>query len=184
METKQTYKSTLLNEAIPKEIDRYLDYSMTVTRIITEKLRSESISQKEFAKSLGKKESQVSEWLSGRHNFTLRTLADISAKYELDFSDAFKLAIKEQLYANPFESMLKEFGKALVDSKTLYFNAINQAFKQDYASDINLNKTILETIINGVENENTIISDESTSTATITESDATKSDPKIFQLVA
>jgi len=91
MKTNENYKSTLLNEPVPEEIDRYLDYSMTITRMITEKLRSKSITLKEFAKALGKKEAQVSEWLSGRHNFSLRSLSEISAKYDLDFSDAFKL---------------------------------------------------------------------------------------------
>lgn len=104
MKTNENYKSTLLNEPVPEEIDRYLDYSMTITRIIVEKLRSESITLKEFAKALGKKESQVSEWLSGRHNFTLRLLSEISAKYDLDFSDAFRLSINQQRQFNPRES--------------------------------------------------------------------------------
>lgn len=97
MKTNENYKSTLLNEPVPEEIDRYLDYSMTITRIIVEKLRSESITLKEFAKALGKKESQVSEWLSGRHIFTLRSLSEISVKYDLDFSDAFKIEKKEAI---------------------------------------------------------------------------------------
>ncbi|MBR1468552.1 MAG: helix-turn-helix transcriptional regulator [Prevotella sp.] len=37
------------------------------------------MTQKEFARRMGKTESEVSVWLSGQHNFTLRTLARISA---------------------------------------------------------------------------------------------------------
>lgn len=105
MKTNENYKSTLLNEPVPEEIDRYLDYSMTITRMITEKLRSESITLKEFATALGKKESKVSEWLNGRHNFTLRLLSEISAKYDLDFSDAFRLPGVNQQNFNPVDGI-------------------------------------------------------------------------------
>ena len=37
------------------------------------------MTQKEFAKEVGKTEPEVSRWLSGTHNFTLRTLAKISS---------------------------------------------------------------------------------------------------------
>lgn len=102
MKKNQNDKSNLLQEPIAKEVDRYLDFTMSVTKIIIDKLRNEKITKREFARSLGKNESQISEWLSGRHNFTLRTLADISAKYELDFSEAFKLVIEDALSVNQF----------------------------------------------------------------------------------
>jgi len=37
------------------------------------------ISKKELAKSLGKRPSEITRWLSGQHNFTIRTLSMISA---------------------------------------------------------------------------------------------------------
>ena len=45
---------------------------------ITETLRKKGITQKRFAQMLGKRESEVSEWLSGNRNFTIDTLSDIS----------------------------------------------------------------------------------------------------------
>lgn len=105
MNTNENYKSTLLNEPVPEEIGRYLDYSMTITRRIIEKLRSESITLKKFAKALGKKESQVSEWLIGRHNFSLRLLSEISVKHDLDFSDAFRLPGVNQQNFSPVEGI-------------------------------------------------------------------------------
>ena len=42
-------------------------------------LTERGISQKEFAELMGKRESEISKWLKGTHNFTLRTLAKISA---------------------------------------------------------------------------------------------------------
>ena len=78
------------NFKLDSNISRYLDYSMTITRMITEKMREEGITIKQLARMLNRRESQVDDWLSGRQNFTLRMLADISVVLELDFSEAFK----------------------------------------------------------------------------------------------
>lgn len=78
------------NSKLDSNISRYLDYSMTITRMITEKMREEGITIKQLARMLNRRESQVDDWLSGRQNFTLRMLADISVVLDLDFSEAFK----------------------------------------------------------------------------------------------
>ncbi|MBR4951459.1 MAG: helix-turn-helix transcriptional regulator, partial [Alistipes sp.] len=36
------------------------------------------MTQRELAEALGKKEAEVSRWMRGTHNFTIRTLAKIS----------------------------------------------------------------------------------------------------------
>lgn len=41
-------------------------------------LKKKGISQKELAAMMGKRESEISKWLTGRHNFTIKTLASIS----------------------------------------------------------------------------------------------------------
>lgn len=41
-------------------------------------LKKKGLSQKELAVKMGKRESEISRWLTGRHNFTTNTLADIS----------------------------------------------------------------------------------------------------------
>ena len=42
-----------------------------------EVLKSEGLTQKEFAHKLHKRESEISRWLTGRHNFTMQTIAKI-----------------------------------------------------------------------------------------------------------
>ncbi|MBR5184273.1 MAG: helix-turn-helix transcriptional regulator, partial [Bacteroidales bacterium] len=42
------------------------------------------LTQKQFAKMVGKTEPEVCRWLSGRHNFTIRTLAKISTALGTD----------------------------------------------------------------------------------------------------
>lgn len=51
---------------------------MLLASKITDALKKKSITQKRFAQMLGKRESEVSEWLSGNRNFTIDTLSDIS----------------------------------------------------------------------------------------------------------
>lgn len=42
------------------------------------------MTQKYFAKGIGRSEAEVSRWLGGTHNFTLSTIAKISAYFGED----------------------------------------------------------------------------------------------------
>ena len=54
------------------------DLSFEIADYIDAILKKKGLTQKELAKKMGKRESEVSRWLTGRHNFTTNTLADIS----------------------------------------------------------------------------------------------------------
>ncbi len=71
----------LLNEClanIPNDITIEIDLSFDIANRIDTILSNRNISQKDFAAIMGKKESEVSKWLKGTHNFTLRTIAKIT----------------------------------------------------------------------------------------------------------
>lgn len=63
--------------AIPKEIDVFVTRSFDIVDRIHEILKLKNLSQKDLAFLLDKKESEVSKWMSGTHNFTLKTLIRI-----------------------------------------------------------------------------------------------------------
>jgi transcriptional regulator with XRE-family HTH domain len=42
-------------------------------------MKERGLSKKQFADALGRKPSEVTKWLSGEHNFTLKTIASLSA---------------------------------------------------------------------------------------------------------
>ena len=44
---------------------------------ISEILKAKGLTQKDFARLLNKRESEISKWLTGRHNFTTQTIARI-----------------------------------------------------------------------------------------------------------
>lgn len=63
---------------IPLEIQKETSFSFAVSDKIHRLLTEKRMTQKELAKKMGKTEAEVSVWLTGQHNFTLRTLAKIS----------------------------------------------------------------------------------------------------------
>lgn len=42
-------------------------------------LKRKGMTQKDLANKMGKRESEISKWLTGRHNFTTNTIAGISS---------------------------------------------------------------------------------------------------------
>ena len=74
--------SPILRQAlseIPDDVRREVDLSYGIADRIAAILKREKMTQKEFARRLGKSEPEVSAWLAGGHNFTIRTLARISS---------------------------------------------------------------------------------------------------------
>ena len=51
--------------------------SFGIAERISEILKSKGLTQKDFARLLGKRESEISKWMTGRHNFTTQTIARI-----------------------------------------------------------------------------------------------------------
>ena len=64
---------------IPEEVVIQVNLSFEIADKIAEILKRQNMSQREFAKKIKRSEAEVSRWLSGTHNFTLSTIAKISA---------------------------------------------------------------------------------------------------------
>lgn len=72
------YKQIL--EETPLETKIFVDkYSDLIVRI-NQVLREQGISQKELAENMDKKPSEISRWLSGNQNITLRSIAKLEAE--------------------------------------------------------------------------------------------------------
>lgn len=64
--------------AVPEERKAEFELSFAIATRIDEVLKRKGMTQRELAGRLGKRESEVSKWLTGRHNFTTNTIARIS----------------------------------------------------------------------------------------------------------
>jgi DNA-binding Xre family transcriptional regulator len=62
----------------PLDLKTQLRYSDAIAIRLDGMLKKRGMSQRDLARNTGKTEAEVSRWLGGTHNFTLRTLAKIS----------------------------------------------------------------------------------------------------------
>lgn len=67
-----------MQKNIPNELKVQIDLSFAISDKIASVLNERGMTNKEFAKLVGKTEAEVSRWLGGTHNFTLKTIARIS----------------------------------------------------------------------------------------------------------
>ena len=55
-----------------------MEMSVVIANRIYDILEAKGMSQRDFARLMGKSENEVSRWLSGTHNLTMATLCKIS----------------------------------------------------------------------------------------------------------
>lgn len=61
--------------SIPSNVRAQFNLTYDVAERLDSLLTQKGITQRALAQKLGKRESEVSRWLTGRHNFTLHTIA-------------------------------------------------------------------------------------------------------------
>ncbi|MDE6392658.1 MAG: helix-turn-helix domain-containing protein [Muribaculaceae bacterium] len=62
---------------VSPEVRRRVDLSFLIVDRIHSILKEKGLKQKDLANMLGKKESEISKWMRGTHNFTLETISAI-----------------------------------------------------------------------------------------------------------
>ena len=68
-----------IRETISPEMKIQMELSVAIANRIYSILEQRGMSQKDFARLMGKTETEVSRWLSGTHNLTLSTIAKITS---------------------------------------------------------------------------------------------------------
>ena len=68
-----------IRSSISPEMKLQMELSVAIANRIYEILEAKGLSQKDFARLMGKTETEVSRWLSGTHNLTMATICKISA---------------------------------------------------------------------------------------------------------
>jgi transcriptional regulator with XRE-family HTH domain len=64
---------------VPDEVKRFVDNSLEIANEIHSILERQGKTQRDLANLLGKSESEISKWLTGTHNFTLKSVSKIEA---------------------------------------------------------------------------------------------------------
>jgi len=86
-----------IRQRIKPENRQFVSKNLAITEQIYSLLKERCWSQKEFAKRLGKHESEVSRWLSGLHNLTL----DSIVKMEVALGKEIIITSKEDCHVTP-----------------------------------------------------------------------------------
>lgn len=81
-----------IRSSISPEMKLQMELSVAIANRIYEILEEKGLSQKDFARMMGKTETEVSRWLSGTHNLTMATICKISVALE---ADVIKVADEE-----------------------------------------------------------------------------------------
>lgn len=68
-----------IRKNITPEIKLRMEMSVAIANRIYDILHEKGLSQKDFARMMGKTETEVSRWLSGTHNMTMATICKISS---------------------------------------------------------------------------------------------------------
>ncbi len=68
----------------PEDIERFIDKNLDISNQVYTLIKAKGWSQKDFAIALGKKDAEVSKWLNGTHNLTLRSIAKMEAALGAD----------------------------------------------------------------------------------------------------
>lgn len=65
---------------MPEDVKIFVDKYADIVVRINQLLKERQYSQKELAEKLDKNPSEISKWLAGNHNFTLRSIAKLEAE--------------------------------------------------------------------------------------------------------
>ncbi|UPS90470.1 helix-turn-helix transcriptional regulator [Bizionia sp. M204] len=71
---KENILDNWLEENKNSEIDRFIERNLEITQKVCVILKTRGIKKNEFAKMLDKKPSEITKWLSGLHNLTLKSI--------------------------------------------------------------------------------------------------------------
>jgi len=77
MSTNEELYQQAMEGATPDHLE-FADLRLAITDRVYGIMEREGINQKELAQRLGKQESEVSRWLNGLHNLTLRNIARLN----------------------------------------------------------------------------------------------------------
>jgi len=64
---------------VPREYDLFVSKSIEISDKIQKILKKNQLTQKQLSVKLEKKESEISKWVAGSHNFTLKTITKIES---------------------------------------------------------------------------------------------------------
>lgn len=95
-----------MQKRIPKEIQRKVEFNLDIADEIYNCLSAKGLKPVDLAKRLNKSESEISKWLTGTHNFTIKTIMKIEAALGIEILSTRSARISE--YETIIADLLQE----------------------------------------------------------------------------
>lgn len=64
--------------SIPQEVHAEVDMEVALSDRIYNLMTKRGLTKAEFARAIGKRPCEITKWLSGQHNFTIKTISMLS----------------------------------------------------------------------------------------------------------
>lgn len=125
-----------IRQKTPAYIKREINLSFYIVDRISEILESKGMTQKDLADLLGKKESEISKWMTGTQNFTIRSIAKIESALKVSIFDIDKKEDPENTYISTNSYGFTIIQLVISNSKSIWdkqqsINQIENTFKLD-----------------------------------------------------
>lgn len=90
------------------KIDRFIERNLAITEKVSAVLKERGIKKKEFAKMLDKSPSEVSKWLSGLHNLTLKSITKMEEALGINLINIEPIKEIEYVYLGSIQGNMEE----------------------------------------------------------------------------
>lgn len=94
---RNPYMEKCLKNITP-EAKAEIDFSVKVSKRILDIMEERGLTQRDLAGLLGKSETEISRWLCGFHNFTLRTICKIETKLGVKIIEVSEKPVQKLRY--------------------------------------------------------------------------------------
>ena len=124
---KGTFLDLILSDISEDEVRRTAS-KMAIAAKIAKTLEKRNMSQKEFSRILGKRPSEISKWLSGKHNFTTDIhLLDNREEVAFESTINHRITIevkpsRKNMFIPQYEQESYSYNYDLVSSHNLLYN--------------------------------------------------------------
>ena len=105
---KENILDNWLAENQNPEIDKFIERNLAITEKVNTVLKERGIKKKEFAKMLGKSPSEVSKWLSGLHNLTLKSITKMENVLGINLINVEPVKEIEYVYLGTIQGGMKD----------------------------------------------------------------------------
>jgi transcriptional regulator with XRE-family HTH domain len=111
-----------LDENRDPEIDRFIDKNLAITEKVRLELDAKGWTRVQLAEALGKSPSEVSKWLSGMHNLTLKSIIKMETALGIDLIHCEPIKEYEYVYLGMIEG-----GKS-VEEKLAEYTSVDEEY--------------------------------------------------------